>query len=225
MRGGLLHLGSELRRRGAGRLLHLFANLLADALGRLGCGAFGFATNAIGLRHQAPLGVCRRIGDAGLEPTLPLSANRVDFLPVSVGGVSGGLRKALDLDATAFRFAGQPSFGLGGGIGQAGLQPSVPFLADSLEFLAVSIGGLGGRLREFLDLDAAAFGFAGQPSFGFGGGISQAGLKPSIPFLADGVEPRRPLRFVLAAGAFALLLVPSGHLGDLGLEIGLQSSA
>ncbi len=335
MRGGLLHLGAELRGRRAGGLLHVVADLLADALGRLGHRLVGFKTDAVGLCHQALFGIRRRVGHtgleptlplfakrlgflslavggfsrrtgqtlelesaalglgshaflglsggrghAGLEPTLPLFAKRLDFRSVPVGGFSGRLGETIELESAALGFGSHPSLGLSGGRGHAGLEPTLPLLAKRLDFRSVPsggfslrlaetlelesaalgfcshpslgirsgggraglqptlplfakrldfrsvpVGGFSGRLGETLELESAALGFCGHTSLGIGSGGGHAGLQPSLPVHTDRVEPGSPLRLVIKACGFAFLSEPTRHLRDLGLKVGLQTSA
>ena len=98
---GLFQLGSQLRGRGARRLFHvatnLVANLLADALGRLGRSLLGVAAYAVGLGDDTAVGVGSRIGEASGETGLPFLADRFNFFTVTIGGLRRRLIEAFNL--------------------------------------------------------------------------------------------------------------------------------
>ena len=232
--------------------------------------ASGFATDAIGLRHQARSASAAR-RHAGLEPTLP-SREHLDFLR------SASAAACSTLAADAVGLGEDAAVGLGGRVREPGREPSLPFLAQGVDFLTMALGGLVRGPRQGVDLEpglvcglarlvyrvlrllrfeSGPLGLGGHPALGVGGSIGEPRLQAAIPLVAHGIDFRRPhlggvarrrrrrrpgrpagvpaipggprrawrpLRFGLAARVFALLGEPIGHLGGLGLEIGLQTA-
>ncbi len=90
----LVHLLSQPRRRARG--LFQFG---AQARRRLRGRVLDLATNAIGLRDDAAIGIGRRIGQTSLKPALPFVADGLDAFAVTFLGFGRGFHEVLDLDA------------------------------------------------------------------------------------------------------------------------------
>ena len=156
-------------------------------------------------------------------------------------------RRLLDLAADAVGLGDDAPFGLAGRVREPSLEPSLPFLAQGVDFLTMPFGGLVRGPRQGVDLEpglvrglarllcrvlrllrfeSGPLGLGGHPALGVGGGIGQPRLQAAAPLVAHGIDFRRPhlggLRFRLAPRVFALLGEPIDHLGGLGVEIGLQ---
>ncbi len=136
VRCGLFQLGAQARRGICGRLLQFGAELgdgrgraLLDfsphALGRLRGRVLDLATNAIGLRDDAAIGIGRRIGQTSLKPALPLVADGLDTFAVTLLGFGRGFHEVLDLEPCPLRLGRKASLGFGRRIGKSGLEPSV----------------------------------------------------------------------------------------------------
>ncbi len=145
----LVHLLSQPRRRvrcacsSSARRLSQSPKLCAR--GRFASSRGSTSTNAIGLRDDAAIGIGRRIGQTSLKPALPLLADGLDAFAVTLLGFGRGFHEVLDLESRPFRLGGIPSLGFGRRIGKSGLEPSLPFLADRLDFCRPDLGGF--RLR------------------------------------------------------------------------------
>ena len=142
-------------------------------------------------------------------------------------------RRLLHFAADAVGLGDQLAVGLGGRVREPRPEPSLPFLAKRLGFLAMPLGSLARGLRQRFDfksrllrLESRSLAVGGQPTFGVRRGVCQPRLQASVPLVANGVDFCRPdfggLRFGLASCVFALFCEPIHHLGGLGLEIGLQ---
>jgi hypothetical protein len=132
----------------------------------------------------------------------------------------------LELATDAVSLCHDPPVGIGSRIGQSSLEPALPLVADGLDAFAVTLLGFGRRFHEVLDLEPRPFRLCRKTSLGFGRRISKSRLKPSLPFLADGLDLTCPdlrgFRLHLAPDGISFFCEPIGHLSDLRLKVRLQ---